>query len=362
MTDIYYNLRQIKFVTGTYSDIIALVDSFEAPDSHEGIGHNHPRYREVGQLLIKQFAEDVGKLEDLLARVDYCLVILSNGIAITVVLHETWDVEDDEEDDGLGDGLWPLSSSDEELDLTEDDAESIASTDSERYGPDHLAEGVELPLLAGGEDTANFTDHYSGEESFFSLPGFLPAGYNVKRRPDQPQDDLLFDGSPQKTYEDPVLPKREPRHVPDLFQESNAFLDDLKLSMACATNDGSQEDKQVSVVDYATAQSAKLQDATTTQSDTPPSVSSIITDGDSQDDAQALVVCSAAHQPAEPLGATASKPDSPPTGSSTAAQQHDACRETSPLGLLVLRSNKRKVDDDADDETAKRPRHTQGSE
>jgi hypothetical protein len=147
MTDIYYNLRQIKFVTGTYSDIIALVDSFEAPDSHEGIGHNHPRYREVGQLLIKQFAEDVGKLEDLLARVDYCLVILSNGIAITVVLHETWDVEDDEEDDGLGDGLWPLSSSDEELDLTEDDAESIASTDSERYGPDHLAERVEFRCL-----------------------------------------------------------------------------------------------------------------------------------------------------------------------------------------------------------------------
>jgi hypothetical protein len=71
------------------------------------------------------------KLEKLLRRTDYCLIVLVDGRATAAVLHETWNIEnpeyrnddekddeeDDEQDDDLDNGIWPLDSSDEELNL-----------------------------------------------------------------------------------------------------------------------------------------------------------------------------------------------------------------------------------------------------
>ena len=116
--------------------------------------------------------------------------------------------------------------------------------------------------------------------------------------------------------------------------------------MACATNDGSQEHTQTSVVDHATAQFFEFPEATVKQSDTPSPASSTFTNGDLQGDDKALVVCSAAHQPTEPLSAKVLEPD----------------REIVPLELSMVRSNKRKADDDADDEVVKRSRNNQSSE
>ncbi|KAH8707115.1 hypothetical protein GQ44DRAFT_731892 [Phaeosphaeriaceae sp. PMI808] len=97
MMDIYYNFSQLKVFVGTLDEVVAIALTYDSPEEHEGTVHDHPRLDEITEKLAIHYHNDEPSLLNQLKDCDWVLLSLDdeNGEIQEVLLHQTWDIEDD---------------------------------------------------------------------------------------------------------------------------------------------------------------------------------------------------------------------------------------------------------------------------
>jgi hypothetical protein len=99
--DVYFNCTQLKVFTGTQKEVDILVDSYDIPPRNEGIAEHHPRREELIEMLEDEYEGDDEELERDLEKADWILLAVEDSMLFEVILHETWDVEDFDNDPEL---------------------------------------------------------------------------------------------------------------------------------------------------------------------------------------------------------------------------------------------------------------------